>query len=618
MRYRTINESAAHETWAGVITESTGVTDAGKLQWMANFLQINENMLMLEAGGNINESYGSQGPEAVPGMGSVAWPGVGKAHGDIVAPGYTKGSGDMPSRQLALAMNVAAYTIGLELLPVIPMEFPSLMFGYLDHVYAGNLGRTQAQQDETDIFIQLSGAAAGYSTGRYTDLAAGDKVVLGQIPDTLNTALAGKNISNVLYGTYIGKHRVNGNPIIKFEGLVTLTGAGTDAAVRTYAISAASDGTPASALKINAPAGWSWALLKGTAGASTETVIDAADVLLADGQFVSGVAGAASRDLVSAVDMHIPEFSKPGADYSGNENYTADRATGEKGTQNVVSLRTFSTSVEAGTVEVLAELTRTQLKDLAAYGQDGMTQLYKAAQNELTQTMNADILRTMFRLGVTSASKLKNAQAIDLNLLIGDPGTVTTAALSTFGIREFMDINGVSRVNEFGAVKNAESNSSAENNMTRARRILTRILAASNVIGTIGRHGAGDVVVTNMTVATAIQDIKGFAASPFENTLTLDKRNLYSIGTIQGGIKVYVDPLMSFNDNRILVARKGDEMSPGLKLFVYTLGESVETVSEVSMAPKVLVSSRYALTPCGFHPETQYFTFAVNNLYGLV
>jgi hypothetical protein len=203
-------------------------------------------------------------------------------------------------------------------------------------------------------------------------------------------------------------------------------------------------------------------------------------------------------------------------------------------------------------------------------------------------------------------------------LLIGDPATVTTQALSTFGIREFRDINGTDRASEFAAVPNAESNSSAENNFTRSRRILTRILAASNVIGTIGRHGAGDIVVTNMTVATAIQDIKGFQANPFENTVTLDKRNLYSIGTIQGGIKVYVDPLMQFNDNRILVGRKGDEMSPGLKLFVYTLGESVEAIDTKSMAPKVLVSSRYALVPCGFHPETQYFTFAVKNLYGLV
>ena len=48
MRYRTINENVAQESWSGIITESTGVTDKNKLQWMSNFLQINEGLLTLE------------------------------------------------------------------------------------------------------------------------------------------------------------------------------------------------------------------------------------------------------------------------------------------------------------------------------------------------------------------------------------------------------------------------------------------------------------------------------------------------------------------------------------------------------------------------------------------
>ena len=67
MRYRTINEGLALETWSQAITESTKISDPAKLQWMSNFLQINENMLIADQGGNINESYGVQGPEAVPG-----------------------------------------------------------------------------------------------------------------------------------------------------------------------------------------------------------------------------------------------------------------------------------------------------------------------------------------------------------------------------------------------------------------------------------------------------------------------------------------------------------------------------------------------------------------------
>jgi hypothetical protein len=88
-------------------------------------------------------------------------------------------------------MNIAAYTVGLETLPVIPMEFPSLMFGYLDSVYSGNFDQNQAEQGESDIFIELSGSAAGFANGSYANLKKGDKVVLGQIPTVGTTTFVG-------------------------------------------------------------------------------------------------------------------------------------------------------------------------------------------------------------------------------------------------------------------------------------------------------------------------------------------------------------------------------------------------------------------------------------------
>ena len=203
MRYRTIDQKAALQNWSGVITEATGVNNANKLEWMSTMLQITENAIVQEAGGAINEHYGVQGPEAVPGMGSVKWPGVGQDHGDIMAQNYGKGSGDMPSRQLAFAMNVAAYTIGLELLPVIPMEFPSLMFGYLDTVYAGNLDQTKADQGSTEIYLQLSGDLSGKVGGSYSGLTAGDKVFLGLVPDNANAVLPATPVQT-LYATYLG------------------------------------------------------------------------------------------------------------------------------------------------------------------------------------------------------------------------------------------------------------------------------------------------------------------------------------------------------------------------------------------------------------------------------
>lgn len=603
MRYQTISKQEAFRNWSGVIKEAVkGVQlDENKVEWVSTLLQINENEVAKANSEMLNEHYGAQGPEAVQGMGSVAWGGVGQAHGDIMKPDFNRGSGDVPNRQMSFAMNVACYTIGLDLLPVLPLEFPSIMFGYLDTVYNARLDQTQAQQGETEIYLQLMGDRSGYADGAYSKLKIGDKVVLGKIGGTLS------NIDNALIGTYFGKHRINGDAIVRFDGLTKLT-ASTD----KYAVGVTTDGTPVSALKQTAGASQRWAILK-VVGANTEIVTDLVD------QFVTSANGAVSGDLVSAVDMHIPEFSKASAkDNSLGDNYTDHRARGEKGTQNIVSLRLFSTSVEAGEVQVLGELTRIQLKDLNAYGQDGMGQLYKSAQHELTMTMNRDILRTMFRLGVTTASKMRHAQGVDLNLFIADPAQHANKDLSAFNLREFKDVNGVDRTAEFVGIKNAESNSSAENNATRARRILTRILAGSNLIGVLSRQGAGDIAVVNAQIATAIQDISMFTPNPVQNDITLDKRSLYSIGTVQGGVRVYVDPEMDWNDTRIMIGRKGDEMSSGLKMFIYTLGDTVETLDPKSMAPKILVSSRYALVPCGFFPEVNYLTIAVDNEYGLV
>lgn len=617
MFYKTISTKNAYKNWATGIKETTGITNESKLEWMSTMLEINQRVINEESGQMINEHYGLQGPEQSGRMGDVAWPGVGQNHGDIINPSFDRGSGDMPNHQLAYAMNVAAYTVGLDIVPVIPMEGPSMMFGYMDHIYSANLDLNQAEQGASDIFIQLKGDLAGYvETGNYSTLKKGDKVFLGLVPDDATATLT--TINSALYGTYLGKDRVNAEPQIRFEGAVKATAAGLTSAVRSYTLGAATDATPNTLLKIAAGVGQKWALIKGAAGTSSVTVLNADNTLAVDDNFVSGTNGMAKGDLVSAVDQFIAEFSKPSADYSGNENYTATRKVGELGTQNIVSLRLFSTSVEAGLVEVIGEITRVQKRDLAAYGQDGLGQLFKSAQNELTQLMNADILRTAFRLGVTSATKMKAAQGVDLNLFIGDPATAPTKALANFGIAEFADIHGVNRMNEFPAIKNAESNSSAENVITRSTRIAGRIQAASNMISIVGRYGSADFVVINHLVASCLQHVAGYIVNPFENTITRNDATLHTIGTIQGKLTIYVDPNMGFNDTRILVGRKGTETDPGLKLFVYTLGDTTQTISEKSMSEKILVSNRYALIPCGFHPEVHYFTFAVNNDYGLI
>ena len=71
---------------------------------------------------------------------------------------------------------------------------------------------------------------------------------------------------------------------------------------------------------------------------------------------------------------------------------------------------------------------------------------------------------------------------------------------------------------------------------------------------------------------------------------------------------------LSAGQHHILVGRKGDGNGPGLVFMPYLMAESVQTIAEGTMAPKVAVKSRYALVEAGFHPETQYISFFVENL----
>jgi hypothetical protein len=74
---------------------------------------------------------------------------------------------------------------------------------------------------------------------------------------------------------------------------------------------------------------------------------------------------------------------------------------------------------------------------------------------------------------------------------------------------------------------------------------------------------------------------------------------------------VYVDQNMSFGDTRVLVGRKGGDDEPGLKFMPYMMAESISTISEGTMSPKVAVKSRYALVEAGHHPQTMYICFHV-------
>ena len=143
-----INEAEVRNTWSPIISEATGINESSKLAWMSEYchnhkLYEDANLMSLGTAGNIF------------GMGATSFPTAGNADG----------SGDKAPTLLPLAMQVAAQTIGLDLVPVVPMAGPMGLLSYLDFVYEGGkiIGTTNPTYIKTDAAADQADELVGTS-----------------------------------------------------------------------------------------------------------------------------------------------------------------------------------------------------------------------------------------------------------------------------------------------------------------------------------------------------------------------------------------------------------------------------------------------------------------------
>ena len=602
-----ITENNGAQQWAKMLKENFNINDQEKLNWVSQYATTHE---IFEANLGINAAgQGANVQGYVPQVGGGVSPiyatplntlGMGNPYAPqnpnvaSTAPAaagnlwnQTVGSGDIPVSTLAMALNVALTTIGLELLPVIPAKGPWAMLSYMDFPYAGGkLGRVNETSfdgkgegtENKPIYIKVLGelATLADAASKLKTLAKTANVV------DVEVTVAGENATFV--GLFKGIGRNDGGLLLETKSCMT-SGQNAEPAAITEVFSGDVTVT---------------AVGKDIEGNDVKTVNDIEAFKSAKADFVQ-----TSADLVDGF-----------ANFATGKKESMTRAQNETGTGNVIGLRLFSKWVQMGSYEVTGTLTRQQLQDLPLYGVDAVGKVMEALQNEITQHINQRILERVFALGVTNAVQQKAFQGVDLNLYLGYSGS-QEKDLAEFGIKDYTDIYGTDHAAGW-MVANSEALSSAENTHTRQRRISSRILAAANLIQTVGRRGRATWIVTNAQVASALQDVSGYVVAPMANNLSQDgSQNLFLSGTI-AGLKVYVDHYMEWNDTRICVGRKGDGNSPGVIFMPYILADTVSITAEGTMAPKMLVNSRYAITEAGFYPELQYYTFAVASDFGII
>lgn len=625
------------QKWSQLIKEELGVTDAAKANWMAEYARNHEIYEGLQADGGIAHpvhatplnTLGAGNP-LLPQTGALGAPGFdpqGSGYGSTGAnfhhPGYQRGSGDIPMSTLTISLEVAAMTVGLELVPVIPANGPLAMVQYLDFPYAGGkLG----QINETSLDGKGIGDANKPIYVKFTTFGDELETIYKSFKNAegISSLVRGAKVrlenikGEVFHGEFIGRSRIDNGIIVRVKGCHE-KGGSVDKNEGSISISTFVASPLAKVSVGDENFGFSREIANRGLGYKSEKLAAITDD-------VAGIAAKTHEglgiyaELISGMADHIQGFSNftEGA-LGGDPLDPMTRAQNETGTGNTIGARFFTKMVQMGSYEVTGTVTRQQLQDMPMYGIDVVGKVIEAMQNELSQSINNRIIDRLFRLGVTNAATQKRYQGVDLNLYFGHPTATTSKDLATFtAAPKFIDIHGRNAAATWGPVASATYNTAAENVTTHQRRIMSRCLAAANLIANVGRFGRGTFVLTNTQILSALQDSAQFLIAPMTNNLVQDgSQGMYFAGSV-AGLNVYVDPNMTWDDTRVLVGRKSDGKTPGVIFMPYILADQVQTVAEGTMAPKILINSRFAIVDLGMHPEQNYLTFCVEAADGFI
>mgnify|MGYP003303435322 FL=1 len=544
-----LNEAETVKTWSSFITESTGIQDRSKLTWMSKYCAYHT----LAEKNNLNESamgYVHMNPNMnVGGMGQAYFPGANPNNGY----NGVKGSGDNPFSLLPLAVQVAAQTIALDLVPVVPMNGPLGILQYMDYVYEG--GKTNLhprfegdyESKTAPLMVKLTLSKSGDSD----ESAMNHAEMYKELREAFYPGMAPIKVGNNFELTFVALGRIDGRPIFQVKEQSILGG-----------------------------------VINGGEGAGVTLV----EALM--GEDAAQVAGydVIDIDTVKALEDFIPGFT--GAGFKNGDPMSAkayDRAEGESTPANLMSLNVFTEKVEAKTIKVKGAITREQIQDLKAYGIDAIAQVEAELVNELTQHINRELLNEIYALGMQNYKEALAFEGINLNTYF----TVDPAAAEKPGYVTSYVGGG------------------AETLGTIQRRIMSKVLAASNLIAQRGRRGAGTYAVCSAAIATALQDCAGFVAYPLSNTINQTAGSLYPVGAVSG-VSIYVDPNLPWSDTRIVVGRKGKDNEPGIVFMPYLMADKLTyPVEGLEGAPVTTLTSRYAIVKAGHHPQLYFYCFDI-------
>ena len=583
MSHIRIDKQKALKKW-GPVLENMGVAGEDRLDWMseyAEFHSINENAY-------VNASVG--------GMGGVVSPQPGYYSGQTLNITGTSpnaagniGSGDLGQNLLPVAMKIAAQTIGLDLVSVKPTPGPKLDLFYIDFQY-DDVDTTQGvpqvfkitSTDATDQAGLLQTGAFGTKIATAITAAADITLTVGGFQSASGKRLYLTPVARAFNyaGTVTTTLPTDKKGVLEFLGYSRIDG---------YPIFRAFRQANAYGSQLGTVQSWAFDDTLNTFGA---TAAMTTQLVAIPGLTFSGGGSNISINLISALEDQLPGFSTNFSTNSLGGKYPMSRAEDDQSYSGVIGPKVSTKSIAVGTIEISSSLRRTEIEDIKANtGMDIVQKMESILVNELSQTISKQIVAKIFEMGDSNRSSAPAS------------GSTYSSAISG---QTIFDLDTLYTQTQVGG----------ETTHAVQRKLITKMLHASNYIATEGRVGPAQFAVTNGGLGAAFMDIAGYTINPTKSKIN-GSGQLYPVGQI-GDIQIYVDPYMRYNDNRIVIGRKNNPDQPGIIFVPYLMAQSISIISEATFAPRMLLRSRYAVSEVGWYPQKQYMTLKVSDTAGLL
>lgn len=552
-----VDKQKALKKWSPIL-ESLYVKDEAKASWMAEYAELHSM--------NENVSYATLGN--VNGMGPVWSPQPSAAPGSVWGADGTPGSGDIGQNLLPVSMKIAAQTIGLDLVAVKPAASPKVDLLFVDFRYDDN---NDEDGDRPLVFKMNSANITDIKTAIYTQMKEqAITEMVGGLDKRTFVSLSGATSSEIVnfdpssankqgWMEFLGFSRIDGLPMFRIFRQSVERGAynTSNDAKNTFPFD----------------------------NVSIKDKLEGATLTTQDTNDVENIAiETVSIELVSLMEDHIPGFSAGWNLFKG-----MSRDEDEHIYPGQIGPNVFTKTIAVGDIEITSALKRTEIEDIkASTGMDIVQKLESVLINELSQTISKEIVEKVKELAEMNRASHTTPK-----------------------------VNGISKFDfDVDTYVSSWSVGGGETSHSLQRKLVSKVNNASNYIANEGRVGPAQYIVTNGNIASVMQDVASYTINPPVGGANLNVNGqLYPVGKV-GGMTLYVDPYMRWDDNRVFLGRKNSVDQPGLLFLPYLMAQSISLISEATWAPRMLIRSRYAVADIGFFPEKQFLALHVSDMNG--